>query len=183
MNIALFYFLFNLSSTPIGATLAYFFATTFQYFILALIVVFFIIRFRPIFLSSRPFADTRQIIREACFVIFTTFGAWVVATLLKYVFQTDRPFVALHNITPLFNATGYSFPSGHATTFAALGCAIFILDRKWGIGFIAAAIVIALARVVVGVHYPQDILAGFIIGGALAFAGPYVFLKKTHPRR
>ncbi len=182
LNTQLFYFFFHLSSTPIGATLSYFFAVVLPYLILVLAVVFFIIRFRHAIFSKRPLVDAGRYIREACFVLLTTIGGWCIATILKYLFHTDRPFIALPDITALFQAANYSFPSGHATTFAALACGMYLLDRKWGIGFIVAAVLIGLARVAVGVHYPQDVLVGFAIGIAIALTLKYFFLEKTSTR-
>ena len=59
----------------------------------------------------------------------------------------------------------YSFPSGHATN--ALACAWVLFRRapkKWGVPALALAILIALSRLYVGVHYPTDVLAGAAIG-------------------
>jgi undecaprenyl-diphosphatase len=61
-----------------------------------------------------------------------------------------------------------SFPSGHAATAAAGALA---LSRIWPAVAIPAwtlAAIIAISRVALGVHFPSDILVGFILGGLLA---------------
>ena len=61
-----------------------------------------------------------------------------------------------------------SFPSGHAATAAAGALA---LARIWPVAAIPAwtlAVIIAISRVALGVHFPSDILAGFLLGALLA---------------
>ena len=89
--------------------------------------------------------------------------------ILKHFIHAPRPFVALSNIHSLFSETGYAFPSGHATFFGALAVAIFFLDKKVGLRFMTFALLIGLARIIAGVHFPVDILGGFALGALVAF--------------
>ncbi len=57
-----------------------------------------------------------------------------------------------------------SFPSDHASAAFAIACSVLLFDRLAGALFLAAAVVVALGRVVVGVHYPGDVLAGALVG-------------------
>ena len=62
----------------------------------------------------------------------------------------------------------YSFPSGHtlhAVTFAIVA-AIYFPSLSWLVGSFAA--LVALSRLVLGVHYPTDVLAGVILGALIA---------------
>lgn len=62
-----------------------------------------------------------------------------------------------------------SMPSDHAVLFLALATGIALVDRRWGIVALAhAAIIIALPRVILGFHWPSDILVGGLIGVGLA---------------
>jgi undecaprenyl-diphosphatase len=73
-------------------------------------------------------------------------------------------------VTPLFIHGGYnSFPSGHATFFASLALAMFFYHKKRGWYFLLSALIIGLARIISGVHYPIDIVAGYIIGVCSAY--------------
>ena len=86
------------------------------------------------------------------------------AYVLKLLFHTSRPFLVLPDVVPLWIESGYAFPSGHATFFMALAFAIYLLHKKVGYIFICLALFIGFARIVAGVHFPIDILGGFILG-------------------
>ncbi|EDL66088.1 hypothetical protein BSG1_02010 [Bacillus sp. SG-1] len=90
---------------------------------------------------------------------------------------------------------GYSFPSGHSMGsfifYGAMAFALFRLyDHTWSRVIGAAALMvlvllIGLSRVYLGVHYPSDILGGFLAGGVwLAFSIlVYTFIKGARPWR
>ena len=61
-----------------------------------------------------------------------------------------------------------SFPSDHAGAAFAIAFAVLMFDRVAGALFVAAAALIGLGRVLVGVHYPGDVLAGMLVGLACA---------------
>ena len=92
--------------------------------------------------------------------------------ILKDLIQRQRPCNTLSGINLLVGCgRSYAMPSGHASNAFAFAMTFFIL-RKNIPGFLAlaAAAVIALSRVYVGVHYPSDILAGALLGAGAAYA-------------
>ena len=113
------------------------------------------------------------------FLVFLSGGIAVLLDLiLKYLIHTPRPFVAFTNISALFPESGYAFPSGHATFFSALAISLFFLNKKVGYIFIFFAVLIGIARIVAGVHFPIDILGGFILGGIVSYLFAY-FVKSV----
>ncbi|NIT03555.1 phosphatase PAP2 family protein, partial [Candidatus Saccharibacteria bacterium] len=70
-----------------------------------------------------------------------------------------------------------SFPSGHTTFLAALGTASFFTDRWVGVTVIILALLTGMGRVLAGVHYPVDIVGGFLLGATVAGLA-----KWTHDR-
>jgi undecaprenyl-diphosphatase len=118
-------------------------------------------------------------IREVIIVGISVVSAYLVTLLLKILVHAPRPFMALSNIHPLVIETPYdSFPSGHATAFFALAVAMYMYDKKWGTVFFIIAILISLSRVISGVHFPIDILAGAIIGSTVAYIVHKLLVKK-----
>jgi membrane-associated phospholipid phosphatase len=99
-------------------------------------------------------------------LIFLAAGiAWFLAGLLKYNLVTPRPFLVWSNLHPLFLSGGLeSFPSGHAVFFGALAGGVLVLNRRAGYLALALAALIGLARVIAGVHWPSDVVAGLIFG-------------------
>ena len=95
---------------------------------------------------------------------------------MKALFHAARPPAVLaldtfHIIGPAFKSN--SFPSGHTTTIFAFAGAMSLLLRRRAITIllIAAASLIGISRIVVGVHWPQDVLAGALLGWLCAAGG------------
>ena len=97
--------------------------------------------------------------------------------LIRFFYQHPRPFTALPDVHQLFTDSAWSFPSGHAMFFFAMATAIYLYNKKWGIGFLLAAALITVGRVIAGVHYPSDIVGGAIIGALIASITVY-FARK-----
>ena len=62
-----------------------------------------------------------------------------------------------------------SFPSGHATSSMAVAIVLGLLYKRWLWPLVAFSVVISYSRIYIGVHYPLDILGGWILGGSLAW--------------
>ena len=102
----------------------------------------------------------------------------LVVVLLKFSVCETRPFVALDNVHLLISEDDpFSFPSGHtASTFSVVIIAVLnmkeLLKKHYKIVnliLILFSVLIPFSRVYVGVHYPFDVLAGFIIASNFAF--------------
>ena len=107
-------------------------------------------------------------------IVMALTGALGVAlyTLLKHLFVRERPFITHTAIDPAGAPLDrYSFPSGHtlhAVSFAWQASAHF---PELGLLLLPLAALIAGSRVVLGLHYPSDVLAGAALGAALAELG------------
>lgn len=101
-------------------------------------------------------------------VISSIIARFGITELIRFFYHRPRPFLDL-SVNQLLTSNEWSFPSGHAAFFFAMSTAIYLYNKKWGIGFFAAATLIAVSRVVAGVHYPSDIVGGAIIGVIVAY--------------
>jgi undecaprenyl-diphosphatase len=96
--------------------------------------------------------------------------ALAIGKLISELVDRARPFVAEPHGVHLFSghAADPGFPSDHATAAFAIATAIVLRKRSWGIFALAAAAVLSVGRVALGVHYPTDVLAGAALGAASA---------------
>lgn len=161
LDVKLLYF-FNgfAGKSRIFDTLIVFFAAYLQYFLVA---AFFILLY---------FAAYSR--RQKLFLFWTTAISIVVARgviteIIRFFYHRPRPFLTLPVSKPLSNGwfysdTEWSFPSGHSAFFFAMATAIYLYNKKWGVWFFVAAILMNISRIVAGVHYPSDILSGAVVG-------------------
>ncbi|MGW3491808.1 phosphatase PAP2 family protein [Streptomyces sp. NPDC001054] len=83
--------------------------------------------------------------------------------------ERPRPFVdhkGLEVLEP--GKTDFSFVSDHSTLTMAIGVSLFLAHRKLGLVGIGLAVVEGFCRVLMGVHYPTDVVGGFALGTAVA---------------
>ena len=96
-------------------------------------------------------------------------SAWLVAWILKRVFDRPRPTLATLGRPLREVVEGPGLPSTHAAVAAALATVIALSGtggRTVGALAVAVALLTALARVHLGVHWPLDVAAGATIGVA-----------------
>lgn len=129
---------------------------------------------------NRPMFISRVSLIEGIYTCVGVGIAWLISAGMKAFFAISRPFIEFPDIIPLFLHGGNdSFPSGHATLFAALGVAIYLHHRKVGAVFIFLAFCIAVARVIAGVHFPVDIVVGWALGSITSYL-VYRYLRQHH---
>lgn len=134
-----------------------FFALDAQYLFIALLVILFLARGKW---ASR---NARHGVVAAG---FSAALALAVAQVISHLWERPRPFVAHPDVAHLFipGSTDPSFPSDHATAAFAIAVAILLRNRKAGLLALAMAVVLAVARVAVGTHYPGDVVGGAVLG-------------------
>ena len=114
-------------------------------------------------------------------VLSLIFGVIVTNLLLKNIVARPRPFAEIEALIPLIaKPTDFSFPSGHTTaSFAVALVMLRMLPKKIGIPAVVLAALVAFSRLYLGVHYPTDVLTGFVI--ALVGSMLSVWIVRTKP--
>ena len=102
----------------------------------------------------------------------------VSARLIKRTVKRARPcqeLAASGNVRTLIKCRGYSFTSNHAANHMAIAVFLFMIlgrrFRKLRFPLIFWALLIGYAQIYVGVHYPTDILGGWLLGYVIGLIG------------
>ncbi len=132
-------------------TLLIFLAEYLPYILIALLVLFLIKNFR-----------------KYCPMVFSAFLAGglaeIVVLLIRLFFYKERPFLTEQVNTLLNHSLSGSFPSAHSAFFFALSTAVFFYNKKTGLIFYLASLLMVVSRVISGIHWPSDILVGIGLG-------------------
>jgi undecaprenyl-diphosphatase len=129
----------------------------------------------------------RRQFREAGFVAAVRLATVLASNGLKDGVHRARP-VLSH---PISHVNGYGFPSGHASgaasTYLPIAVLLLASDRPAiRRGAVAVAITICLlvatSRVMLGVHFPSDVIAGLALGGATTCVGGWLILGRPDER-
>jgi len=92
--------------------------------------------------------------------------AYCLAKLGAVLYNDPRPFMVSH-VAPYFtSSTDNGFPSDHTLLASLIGFLTIRYDRKAGIALLVLAVLIAVARVVAGVHHVADVIGAFVFSGA-----------------
>jgi undecaprenyl-diphosphatase len=97
-------------------------------------------------------------------IVSALIGLGIVA-LIQHFYQHPRPFVDRNDVDLLIpHSADSSFPSEHVIVASALAGA-FIWNQRWlGIPLLCGTLALSFARVMVGIHYPADVVASIALG-------------------
>ncbi|SDP56490.1 undecaprenyl-diphosphatase [Pedococcus dokdonensis] len=128
----------------------------------------------------------RKLRGRALWAFFTMMLAWNVGLLAKLLVGRARPIVQ----DPISHSPGFSFPSGHAFNAAVVATVVVFLlwpvlgrvgHRVSIVLAVVFALVVGLDRIFLGVHFPSDVLAGYVLGVGITFSSWLGFIGKTSP--
>ena len=115
---------------------------------------------------------------------FAMVSAYLVSEVSKSFIQEERPCRAVAGAVHIAACPAqgdWSFPSNHATIAAASAAAIVVAWRAMAPLVLPLAALMAFSRVFVGVHYPHDVAAGFLVGVVVAPAAALVLVLAARP--
>lgn len=168
MNNTIFFFFYNLTyKSAFFDQVIIFFAVYFLYAVIFFVGIFLLMH-HEVLKAEAPFVVFMEKKKEFLALFFSGLSAYFLALFLKILFHTPRPFDIFPQVQSLFTETGYAFPSGHTMVASAIAFTLFFTHKKAGYIFIFFAFLIGLARIIAGVHFPIDILGGFVLGGGVS---------------
>ncbi len=117
-------------------------------------------------------AEDREVFESGMMAAASELLAFGTTSVLKAIVGRPRPFEALEDVRVKHrtSASGTSFPSGHSSTTAAL--ATMLIIRHPNVGVVIPSLLwtaaVGYGRIYLGVHYPSDVVGGFLLGIASA---------------
>lgn len=161
MNSGLFQLLYTLgANVPLVRTSAIILS---RYAILAMAV------YLAVYGLSRWYRDDRHVGLIALVWTLVPLTTWLVAAVIKLLYVAERPFQMLPNVIPYVTTNSGSFPSVHAAVAFGLATAVYYFSPRLGRLYLIIAFLVGVSRIIVGVHWPIDVLGGFILGGVIAY--------------
>ncbi len=98
----------------------------------------------------------------------------ILVTKFRDKIDRPRPFDVLDVVPLEKHSSGHSFPSLHCSSSFVITMSLYYIHPVLGVLGLIVSVFVALSRLLAGVHYPSDILAGIAIG--IAFGIPYLYL-------
>lgn len=102
---------------------------------------------------------------------------WMTQWVLKELIRRPRP-GGLDVINVGVELTDFAFPSGHAMIAWSMAIVLARKEKRWRLGLFVLAALISFSRIYLGKHYPLDVLAGGLIGWAIAEVVLRILQKK-----
>ncbi|MBB3660511.1 membrane-associated phospholipid phosphatase [Rhizobium sp. BK650] len=132
--------------------------------------------------SARAKAQALYVSWIGAYLFTTVVFSGLLANLLKRMIGRARPEhfhdLGVLSFTPFSgDAALESFPSGHSTTVGAFFAAFALLFPRYRVPFIACAIWLGMTRVMVGAHYPSDVIAGLAFGAWFSLLTAIVYAR------
>src|SRR3989344_7250643 len=116
------------------------------------------------------------------------FSRFLFTEIIRFFYYRPRPFLLLGLNQIIRHGATFSFPSGHSAFYFGLSFGVFLFRKKIGIILLFASSLVGASRVAAGVHYPTDILGGFILGFISSLFGFFLlrqfyknFYRTTNP--
>jgi len=128
--------------------------------------------------------DSLQLLGERAIFFFATIAvSGILAQVIKHLVGRSRPRLLATDGAFRFHPLSFhnvlaSFPSGHTTSAFAAAVALGFMVPRWRGMFLAFALLIGLSRILVGAHFPSDVVGGAALGSLVALAVGRSFARR-----
>ena len=153
MDTSLFYFFYNLGQKINTDGLIVFLGS---YLIYLAVAIFLFLLFKEKDLKKRVYWIN-------LFLLVEIAGRGVLTQAIRFFYDRPRPFASL-GLEPLIShSPGGSFPSGHDVFLLILVFIVFLINKKWGWILTLITILVAVSRVIAGIHWTLDVFGSLVV--------------------
>lgn len=136
-------------------------------------ITLFIYAFYPCFLAA-VFILCRESFLKTLLVPFVSF---MVLSVARYFINAPRPYEKIEGLEPLYEkkTAGKSFPSRHTFSGFVIGTVALFFNTSFGGFLLLLSLILAVFRVLCGVHFVRDVIVGALFGIVSGVFGMMLF--------
>ncbi len=136
-------------------------------------ITYFIYAFYPAFLAVLFFTRSPLLLKS----ILVPFVSFVILSVARHYINAPRPYEKIEGLAPLYNkkTVGKSFPSRHTFSGFIIGTVVTFFSVPIGVAVLIISTLLAVSRVLCGVHFVRDTIVGALFGIASGLIGMLAF--------
>ena len=110
-------------------------------------------------------------------ILLVPASSFVVLSIARYCINAPRPYEKIERLTPLYNkkTLGKSFPSRHTFSGFIIGTVAIFFSVPLGVAVLIISTLLAVSRVLCGVHFVRDVIVGAAVGIGFGLIGMLLF--------
>lgn len=170
LNIKIFYLFNSLAGQSIFWDKFWVFCTDYLGAVMIVIILLLIIKDNWADIINQNY---RKILyyKNLILILVSSLATLILVKIIKVLVYAPRPALVLENVRTLVIENGLdSFPSLHSAFYMALALSVYFYNKKAGVLLLVLGTLVAVSRVVVGAHYPFDVIVGAMLGVAFVEA-------------
>ena len=136
-------------------------------------ITYFIYVFYPAFLAVLFFTKSPLLLKS----ILVPFVSFVILSVARHYINAPRPYEKIEGLAPLYNkkTVGKSFPSRHTFSGFIIGTVATFFSVPIGVAVLIISTLLAVSRVLCGVHFVRDVIVGAAVGIGFGLIGMLAF--------
>lgn len=122
------------------------------------------------------YKNNKHMRNDGVLLFISLLATSIIVEVIKLIVARPRPYTIIPSLIVLAQESNLSFPSGHTATATVLAyCLSCEYGHRWI--FMIIPLIVAFSRLYMGVHYPSDVLFGFLFALIISWRCEYILKK------